>query len=462
MHTDWSLFFGSFHPLIVHIPIGIILFAALLYTVALYKKSRTLQSAITAALLVGSLGAALAAVSGYFLAANGGYDASTLFWHKWTGIATAVFSFCAWWIRRNKKVDILFLKTRLSAWLLYLCVLLITAGGHFGGTMTHGKGYLTAHMPAFLRSIFPETPGVQPQQLPAQLDSVQVFAHIIQPILSAKCVSCHNPGKQQGDLVLNSPEAIVKGGKSGNTLVPGDIDKSELIYRVSLDPGNTKFMPANNQPPLTTVEMGLLKWWVASGADFNKNISESKLDEKTKYLLAFYLGFDEENNKEIVLPEVAPADSNVVKQLKEKKLIVRKLTAQSNLLDISFVMMRQSSPEQKKAALQLLLLIKEQVYRLDVSNCALTAEEIKMIADLSNLNKLEIQKNNLTDEAVAPLKTLQQLTSLNIGQNDLTSKSAAVFQQMAALQKINLWQTEFTEDGVKQLQDAMKGIVVDR
>ena len=43
MHTDWSLFFGSFHPLIVHIPIGILLFAALLHSIAAYKKNKTLE-----------------------------------------------------------------------------------------------------------------------------------------------------------------------------------------------------------------------------------------------------------------------------------------------------------------------------------------------------------------------------------------------------------------------------------
>lgn len=460
MHTDWSLFFGSFHPLIVHIPIGILLFAALLGGVARYKRNRVLQSAISIALFTGSLGAALAAVSGYFLSAGGGYDVDTLFWHKWTGIAAAVLGFVAWWIRRNKKRDIVFLKTGLSVWLLSLCILFIIVGGHYGGTMTHGENYLTAHMPAFLRSVFHVTPRAQPQPLPAQLDSVRVFAHIIQPILSAKCVGCHNPGKEQGDLALNSPETIMKGGKSGNTLVPGDITKSELVYRVSLDPDNTKFMPPNNRTPLTSMEAGLLKWWVASGADFTKNIAESKVDEKTKYVLAFYLGFDEENDKKIILPEAAPADPNVVKQLREMKLVVRTLTAQSNLLDISFVMMRQSSPQQKRAALQLLLSVKEQVYRLDVSNCMLTGEEIKMIADLPNLNKLELQKNDLTDESLDPLKALQQLTSLNLGQNDITAKSIAVFQQMTALQKINLWQTRFTEEDVRQLQDTMKGIVV--
>lgn len=459
MRTDWSLFFGSFHPLIVHIPIGILLFAALLNSIAAYRKNKTLEFSAGLALLVGSLGSALAAVSGYLLSASGGYDADTLFWHQWIGIALAIISFCAWWIRRNQKKDIFLLKTKLSTWLLSLCVLLIIAGGHLGGTLTHGEGYLTAHMPSFLKSLFPATPREQLQKLPPQLDSVRIYTNIIQPILHAKCVSCHNPNKQKGDLVLNSAEGIMKGGKSGNTLVPGDIDKSELIHRVTLDPDNSKFMPANNQPPLTTVELGLMKWWVASGADFNKNIAESKLDEKTKFLFAFYLGFDEESNKEIVLPEVAPADSGIVRQLKEMKLIVRSMAAQSNLLDVSFVMVQKSSPEQKKKILQKLLSVKEQIYRLDVSNCALGNEEMKMISGLPNLNKLELQKNNLTDETAAPLKALQQLVSLNIGQNAITDKSIAVFKQMTGLQKINLWQTQFTEEAVKKLQD--DGVVVE-
>ena len=71
MHTDWSLFFGSFHPLIVHIPIGILLFAALLNSIAAYRKNKTLEFSAGLALLVGSLGSALAAVSGYLLSASG-------------------------------------------------------------------------------------------------------------------------------------------------------------------------------------------------------------------------------------------------------------------------------------------------------------------------------------------------------------------------------------------------------
>ena len=119
--------------------------------------------------------------------------------------------------------------------------------------------------------------------------------------------------------------------------------------------------------------------------------------------MTFYLGFDEESSKEIVLPKVAPADPGIVQQLKDLKLIVRSLTTQSNLLDVSFVMVQKSSAEQKKKILQKLLSVKEQVYYLDVSRCALNNEEMKMIAGFPNLNKLELQKNNLTDEIIAPL-----------------------------------------------------------
>ncbi len=462
MQTSWSLFFGSFHPLIVHIPIGIILFAALLYITAVYKNSRILDIAINIALFVGAISAGFAALSGYFLSANGGYATNILFWHKWIGIATAALTFCVWLIRRYKKYDVVFFKARLSAWLLSLCILLITVGGHLGGTMTHGEGYMTAHMPSFLRSFFSKPTGSKPVKLPLQPDSVIIFANIIQPIFNNKCISCHNPNKLKGDLDLSSAEAITKGGKSGNTIVPGDMEKSELIHRITLNPASSKFMPAENQPPLTAIETGLLKWWVGSGAHFTNTIGESNLDEKTKYLLSFYLGYDEESTREIVLPEVAPADVSIVEELKGMKLVIRSLTAQSNLLDVSFVMVQKAGSEQKNAMLQKLLKIKEQVYYLDLGNCTLTAEDLKLVAGFTNLDKLALQRNNLTDDMLAPLYSLQQLTSLNAGQNPITDKSILVLEQMKALQKVNLWQTAVTDQGVKKLQEAKVGLAVER
>ena len=61
-----------------------------------------------------------------------------------------------------------------------------------------------------------------------------------------------------------------KNGKGGPALSPGNVAESELIRRVTLPHTSSKFMPPNNQPPLSHVEVRLLKWWVSQGADFKK------------------------------------------------------------------------------------------------------------------------------------------------------------------------------------------------
>ena len=108
--TDWTLFFGRFHPLFVHLPIGIISFAALLEIVAVYKKKTFLSAAINIALLTGALSASLAAVSGYFLSIKCDYNYDVIFWHKWIGISSAVITFLAWLIRVYKNGTSLSLK----------------------------------------------------------------------------------------------------------------------------------------------------------------------------------------------------------------------------------------------------------------------------------------------------------------------------------------------------------------
>jgi len=462
MHTDWSLFFGRFHPLVVHLPIGIILFTALLSIIETYKKSSLLSTAINIALIAGFLSAVLAVVSGLSLSSEGGYNNNTLFWHKWIGISVTLLVFIVWLIRRNKKADVTFFKMVLSSWLLYLSIILISIGGHLGGNMTHGEGYLTKYMPSFLKSIFVSKAKPQHQKIIPPLDSVVVYTDIIQPILNVKCISCHNPDKLKGELDLTNIEKIMKGGKSGNTIVAGDLEKSELFHRITLPQSSSKFMPADNQPILTPIEIGFIKRWIESGADYKKNITALQADDKTKYLIAAYLGIDADNNKEIKLPEVPPADSVAIRQLKEMKVIVRSITSKSNLLDISFVMVQKTSPSQMSSMIEKLSSIKQQLYRLDVSNCDLSPEEIKTISGFNRLNKLEIQKNNLNDESIEPLSALQQLTILNAGQNNLTDKSIAVFKKISSLKKINLWQTQVTEQGSKDLQAQLKGIDIDR
>src|SRR3546814_11092417 len=87
---DIVSFFGRFHPLVVHLPIGILLAAILIAFLSRKEKFRFLAPALDFLLLLGAISAALACILGLMLAQGGDYDSNSLFWHQWSGIFLAV------------------------------------------------------------------------------------------------------------------------------------------------------------------------------------------------------------------------------------------------------------------------------------------------------------------------------------------------------------------------------------
>lgn len=128
-------FIGSFHPLLVHLPIGILLLAALFQLLSLKEKFQSLYPAIGIALFLGMLSAVASCISGLFLSNTDDYDEALIFKHQWFGITVALISIVAWYLNRKKSQH--------TKWATALMVLLITITGHLGGSITHGSDYLT-------------------------------------------------------------------------------------------------------------------------------------------------------------------------------------------------------------------------------------------------------------------------------------------------------------------------------
>ena len=59
----------------------------------------------------------------------------------------------------------------------------------------------------------------------AATNNAEFFEARIRPVLATNCYSCH-ADSQLGGLRVDSREAILKGGKSGPAIVPGDPEKS--------------------------------------------------------------------------------------------------------------------------------------------------------------------------------------------------------------------------------------------
>ncbi len=97
---------------------------------------------------------------------------------------------------------------------------------------------------------------------PPLVEAATDFANDILPLVAARCAACHPAKGGQANLSLVSREAMLRGGKSGPAIVPGDPAASLLIAKIS---GANPTMPLAGEP-LDAAEVGTFRQWIAEGA----------------------------------------------------------------------------------------------------------------------------------------------------------------------------------------------------
>ena len=88
------------------------------------------------------------------------------------------------------------------------------------------------------------------------------FATDILPLVKERCAACHFGEGGEASLSLVSREAMLRGGKSGPAVVPGDPDASLVIAKIS---GANPAMPPVGRS-LTAAEVETFRQWIADGA----------------------------------------------------------------------------------------------------------------------------------------------------------------------------------------------------
>ena len=98
----------------------------------------------------------------------------------------------------------------------------------------------------------------------------------IRPILSDNCFACHGPDVRQrkAKLRLDTRDgafAELRGG--GHAIVPGKIDDSVLVERITADDPSQRMPPAKSRKRLTEAQIELLQRWIAQGAPYTAHWS---------------------------------------------------------------------------------------------------------------------------------------------------------------------------------------------
>lgn len=94
------------------------------------------------------------------------------------------------------------------------------------------------------------------------------FYRDVYPILKSKCIACHNKTTTKAALNMETPEAMRKGGSSGEGVIPGNGAES-LIFQAAAHTGDLEMPPKGNKSGasnLTPNELALLKSWIDQGA----------------------------------------------------------------------------------------------------------------------------------------------------------------------------------------------------
>jgi len=439
-------FIAHLHPVLVHLPIGILLIALILQLLAVKEKFTGLRHAIPIILLVGLISAILSCITGFLLFRSSDYDESLVSWHMWMALTLTFVTFALYArIKFGRGFD----RTGSLLGMALFVLLMIT--GHLGGSLTHGEDYLTDA----LREGAPPPAVIPPI---ADVQQAVVYDSVVRPILQTTCYNCHGPNKQKGGLRLDNPAAIAKGGKDGIVLVAGKADSSELIRRMLLPDGDEHHMPPRDHRQPTRQQQELLSWWIDQGADLSKKVKDLAQPEKIRpALLALQKGTGPVTDKDLLMPvePVDPPDSKTIAALKNAGVVVMPVAQNSNYLSVNFSGVPASS------LMPLLPSLKKQLLQLDLSNTGIGDSAAKAISQCTGLRYLVLNNTKITDRSLTSLAALPELRVLNLVGTQITGEGLLSIQPPKHLHALYLYHTRVESKYWPKLSALFKTTVLD-
>lgn len=449
---SWGSLTGRMHPLLVHLPIGILILALLFVLISRLPRWQPLRAAIPFTLFLSFAAAAASCLTGYLLSQDGGYDEKTLNTHFYLGIGVAVIS-GLWWVtyRMLKK------SPRLELLLALGMLLLISITGHYGGTLTHGDNYLEAAMPAALSSFSKKAVAAETGKY-KDIGDALLYEDLVQPVLNNRCVSCHSQQKLKGGLQLETLALLRKGGENGPVLKDSLPEESELYKRIILPENDEHRMPPKGKPSLTPAETELLHWWISCGGPAGKKVKDLPKNPRISAVLAA-MQPSKPVDRLATVPEktVPPAPADAIAALTAKGLKVLPVAENSNYLSVSAFTAQGFSD----ADAALLLPLKEQLIWLDLSGAPVTDQVFSTLSQLKNLTKLTLKGTAIKGIALQSLNQCAGLMYLNLVQTATQTANIISLKNNKQLEQLYVAQTGIPANALQELHQQLEQLKID-
>ena len=432
---DWLQTVGRLHPAILHLPIGLFFSIVALQFIKPNIDALGFEKIQAWLIYLTSLLSGLAAVMGFFLAQENGYDDSSIQWHKWTGI---IFSFLmyymAWQVRNGQRG-----KPHTSMFILGGSALLLT--GHLGGEITHGKGFVLAP--------------IKPEKS-ISLEDSSLYVALVKPIFESKCISCHNEQKAKGELIMTSRSDLEKGGKNGVLWDVKDVEESLLLHRLRLDISDKKHMPPRGKIQPSAEEVALLSEWIKQGADFNKKLDDcTDTGSRSFFKSAMDIRLAEIKKAQY---EFAFAEQELIRKLNTPFCTVTPIAANSPAL-LARIFIRANY---QQSFLTDLLQIRNQLVSLDLSNLPIADDDLQVISQFINLERLNLNGTDVEGKTLALLSSCKKLKALSLANTKIGESIRPLLEASQSLEQVYTWNTQLSTAALDRFESDFDQIAFDR
>ena len=437
-------FIGRFHPVLVHLPIGIFTLVLLFEFAAFLPKFKKLDIQIPMMLFTGIVFAILSLATGLVLAEEGANNKEDVDLHKWIAIASTCL-FIGYYFLRNKLQQSKML--HLASIILLLTSIVLT--GHFGGTLTHGEDYLT------LSNNDDKNTVAKSVNIP-DINQAVVYKDIVQHTLNMKCVQCHGEERQKGKLRLDAIEAIMAGGKNGDVINVDNLEQSELLKRLFLEENDEHHMPPKEKEQLSGFEKTILQWWIKSGASFDKKVADLQPDDKAKQALVEFKN-TYANAEKTIVKERTPVDEipSATRQALEKDgWVIAEISKDDH--HIRAIGFNLEIPRDQ--ALKKLLPISNQLVELKLTASGVTDKDLSILQGLKNIEKLWLDENQVTDQGIKEISSLPNLIYINLASTGATKSGVENLLKNKTIQSIYLYQTRIDPNEIASLKNNWKAV----